>query len=413
MLMLPPISFEGEILGRQLLRWKRIIEDRDRTHEGEYKEMAKFGLDRFLGARSVIGVQGGKLVEELEFHFEKSSGAGAAVSPFEVFSPSDGGLARAAASLPDNTVAALHMTLDGNRLQSFLEELTKLMYMPEARRLAFFHYLRMMLGCVESTSKPKAQEPLPEKLALTAFVLPPEQSFFPEFLIAVDVGDRKVDRKGILTRVAGDLSDSFGGDRSKLSSYVKSLGQGEDAIPYVKLSRLLQSEGSVRGRNLVLGGRYLALGQMGSSLIYGTHPRAIRKLKLSIANGETLASRKGFQARFPEATRNPIGLYLDAENLGEAAKLGLKVVNSAALQGALLALLKRAKGSSKQYIPNWASLIKMIDDHSIVGEETEYGLRLVFKGNGLLSPSMWAAIAYAMDTVNGLAPMLPATAKKK
>jgi hypothetical protein len=414
-------SPEGsQVLGRIAFRWRDIINQEGRVRPSDREEMASLGMDRFIGARSELRTEQGQLVDEIELHVHPRDGAKTPISPFELLRPTQGGLRKAAEILPSSTFAALHGRLSARELQSWLRVAMKMNRVSEEEQNQFFHYVHMLLGLSPADSKPTQAVEWPEELGITAFLMPPEMGPVPELFIAVEIGDRQVDTKAILTRVAQDIA--FRVPAEEIPSKIKTLGRGPMPCPTSR-SRTCSTWGGMTSsmEMQLLGGRYLSVARMGDKLVFGMHPRALRKARRAVAKGDTLASNANFAARFDSPTENPLEFWLDADGLRKSSSTLLGVFNGP-MFWLVFGMSAQAVGNlgpggeaeepeeepeePKMIIPDWAELLELFEDESIVVEKSEFGLRARVVGKGLLSPTIWTGLGFAIVSIDEFSPLL-------
>jgi hypothetical protein len=400
----------GVFLGRLVMHWRSIFMSEEHVPAFIREVMPKLGLDRFVGLSGELRLHQGTVQEHYEL-LRDPQPLGKPVSPFELFAKSDGGLRKLAKDLPVETLLAMRLSVQGQKLRQWIAAIGEINSMNASEQALLDSYAGLLLGRNVQALTEEALAVWPEKLHLSLALLAPQVGLAPQPVLGVDIGRQDVDTKSILLRVTADLeafarsmAGLFGGkgpDKLEAADLVRSMGKGANAVHYVNLNRVLRNK---RVDPLVagaIGTPYLAITQRGSRIWYGLHPRALRKLHAERDAAESMLSSPKFGEHFPEESSRPLELWIDADAAREAMAPTLRSLPN------LLGLLTMTQTPTAISKLDVEGLIQAFESQSAYFEQREHGLHARFRGNGLLSPILWLSAAHGMYWADVLIQLLP------
>ena len=408
----------AQVLGRFVLRIRDHWQNPEIRPKNAriQREIESSGISQWVGAESCFYLdKEGTPRVRAEIHYDVDDKA---PSMFLSFRGNKLGLGDEAEHLPDTTLAALRLGLDGAHTEKWLRHMVgNSIGAPPEIAETIVRVTATLTGLVDANAEKATIKDLDD---LTIALLPGAAgSLLPEAVLVVNTPKREGEVKAIL-----DFASSAAGIVDKK---IKTLGKGEDAVQYVSLKALSSVFNS--GPNAVmskvamsaLGGGFVSAKRVGDRLLVGFNPRTLRKVVRKARKGETLAKRADFTPRFPKASGRALEAWFDFPELARS----LRVVDStlplifmgrasAVRQVAVVAgepgveieeeEEEQPKGAPKQkprrakfVMPRSEDFATVLRVESLWAEAAPKKWILNSAGGSMLSPSVWTVFATAID----------------
>lgn len=398
---------DGEsVLARGVVRFRENATHPDHGMRGnELEAFRGMGLLDWDGLSAAIVSGRDGLREVVDSHETRLDDA----SPFAFLRGDGRGLGDVAAWLPSSALAAMRVTYDDalatRWIQSAVDQIGSGRDAHE-----FFTVLRSALDLAPADPD-EGVKGIPE---ITVALLPPAPGVLaPEFCVLLRVQETEAQAKTFITNLA-NLAIPLAGRALP----VKTLGKGDEAIPYVAMKDLAGPGAGRMGAaesvvvKALLGGGFVSATRVGPFLAVGFNPRTVRKLLRSVTKGDTLAKREGFLARFPKASGRFFEAWFDWKSIVRSARvidellplfIGMRASLVRDVEGEPDA---EVKAPPSLVFPNTSDIAELVGEQWIRGSQTKFGRRFIFEGSLVLSPisiSAWAMIQELCGQVARLA----------
>ena len=407
----PPLR-EGEtVLARAVLRMDENLTSKEHgVRERELPEVEAAGFLGWDGLASVLVRQSDGTLREVVDSYDSRVKADSA---FRALRGNGKGLGDQADFVPADAFAAMRIVMDEAITTRWMRN------MGEAFRAkddmdGFLRGMRSTLG-LQPNDAEKGFEGLGE---ITVAIVPPAPGVLaPELcLVLPGTGDKDAPARILASFV------SFAAQLG-MQLETKTLGKGEDAIPYLDLKGLFNGGGNrpnseeTMVAKALLGGGFLSATAVGDKLLVGCNPRTLRKWKRAVLAGQTLAGRDGFLAKFPKGSDCFFEAWFDWKKIVASLRVAdtvlpyfismraavLHPVNEDAVAVGGAAPGERAqdeKGAAakpKLTLPTTTDIAELVDEQYIRGRVEPFGHRFELEGSMVASPTaIWAFLYVAI-----------------
>ncbi|MCB9919048.1 MAG: hypothetical protein H6832_11660 [Planctomycetes bacterium] len=413
----PELREGDQILARGVLRFDENVKSPEHgMRESETDEMKAAGVLGWRGLSSVLirGKDGGlrEILDSDDVGIEGDNG-------FRALRGNGKSLGDVADTVPSNALAVARLTMDDAMMTRWLSNMAEA-FRGKNELDAFFAGFRQTLG-LKPVDASKGLEGVNE---ITAVILPPAPGVLaPEFCLMVPSPQGEDAARAVVTAFSQFAAAiPFAGRQLE----VKTLGKGEDAVPYVDLKELFEKPGGgMRMGNqeetmimkALFGGGFLSAVRVGSRLAVGCNPRTLRKLKRDVEAGNSIATRAGFAEKFPKGENCFLEAWFDWKSIVERAAavdtllplvfLGRAV---AVQQVAIAGEPQEKEGENaepegqepepKLVLPTTKDIAALVGEQTLRGTNTEFGHRIETEGSLVLSPTSSTVFGFVVAALD-------------